>query len=180
MIRLFVALDIPAPLRQRLHAMGKDIPGARPAPRDQIHLTLRFIGEVDDGMALDIEASLAAVRSPPFSLSVRGVGCFPHRGTPRVLWAGLSESRELDILHTHIENRLIACGLPPEPGKFSPHITLARLRDCPRRQADAFLADKALFRSEDFPVEGFVLYASRLLKSGAVHVARASWPLGAT
>jgi 2'-5' RNA ligase len=180
MIRLFTAIDLPSPLRLMLQAMGQGIPGARPVAQDQIHLSLRFIGEVDGGMARDIVGALSEIRSPSFSLSIRGVGHFPPRGTPRVLWAGVSESPELSLLQSRIERRLVACGLPHDTRKFYPHVTIARLKNSPVHRIGAFLAGNSLFQSEEFPVESFVLYSSRLLKSGAEHIAEASWPLAKT
>lgn len=169
MPRLFIAIDIPDSLRAMLHGMGRGIPGARPVSEDQIHLTLRFIGEVEGGMFRDFKEALAEVRAPPFSLAVQGVGHFPPRGAPRVLWAGLSRSKELVLLRNRIERKLVACGLPPEQRKFAPHITIARLKDSPPRRVGDFLAGNSLFQSEEFSVESFVLYSSRLIKSGAVH-----------
>ena len=177
MIRLFIAIDIPSPLRLLLHAMGQGIPGARPVGEDQIHLTIRFIGEVEGGMAKDIQEALTEVRARPFALSIRGVGHFPPRGAPRVLWAGLSPSDELLQLRNRIERQLIACRLPAEQRKFAPHITIARLKDCPLKRLGEYLAGNALFRTDEFPVDNFSLYASRLTKSGAVHSVVRNYPL---
>jgi 2'-5' RNA ligase len=177
MIRLFVAIDIPSALRLTLHSMGRGIPGARPVGTDQIHLTLRFIGEVDGGMARDIKAALTEVRAIPFSLIIQNVGHFPPRGAPRVLWAGLLRSEELVLLRNRIERQLVACGLPPEQRKFAPHITIARLKDSPLRRVVDFLAGNSLFQSEEFPVENFILYSSRLIKSGALHTVEKQYPL---
>jgi RNA 2',3'-cyclic 3'-phosphodiesterase len=177
MIRLFIAIDIPSSLRLLLHAMGQGIPGARPVSEEQIHLTVRFIGDVEGGMAKDIKEALTEIRSSPFSLSIQGVGHFPPRGAPRVLWAGLSRSNELILLRNRIERQLVACGLPPEQRKFAPHITIARLKDSPLRRVGEFLAGNSLFQSDDFFVESFALYSSRLIKSGAVHTIEQQYPL---
>jgi RNA 2',3'-cyclic 3'-phosphodiesterase len=177
MPRLFVAIDIPETLCTLLHAMGRGIPGARPVGADQIHLTLRFIGEVDGGVARDIKDALSEVQAPPFSLAIRGVGHFPPRRAPRVLWAGLDPCEELILLRNRIERRLVDCGLEPEPRKFSPHITIARLKDSPLRRIGEFLAGNALFCSESFAVDEFILYSSRLIKSGAVHTIEQRYPL---
>ena len=177
MIRLFVAIDIPDALRVTLQSMGRGIPGARPVSQDQIHLTLRFIGEVEGGLARDMQEALTEIRMPPFPLFIQGVGHFPPRGAPRVLWAGLPRSEELVLLRNRIERKLVACGLPPEQRKFAPHITIARLKDSPLRRVGEFLAGNSLFRSEEFPVEEFVLYSSRLIQSGAVHSVQRQYPL---
>ncbi len=177
MPRLFIAIDIPETLRTLLHTMGRGIPGARPVGTDQIHLTLRFIGEVDGGLAEDIREALADIRTGPFALTVHGVGHFPPRGAPRVLWAGLDPSDELLLLRNRIERRLIACGLAPEPRKFSPHITLARLKGSPLRRVGEFLAGNSLLHPDGFTVDHFLLYSSRLIKSGAVHTIEGHYPL---
>jgi RNA 2',3'-cyclic 3'-phosphodiesterase len=177
MIRLFIAIDIPDSLRVMLHSMGRGLPGARPVSEDQIHLTLRFIGEVEGSMARDIKEALTEVRATPFFLTIQGVGHFPPRGAPRVLWAGLLQSEELVVLRNRIERKLVACGLPAEQRKFAPHITIARLKDSPLRQVGEFLAGNSLFQSEEFPVESFLLYSSRLIKSGAVHTVERQYPL---
>jgi len=177
MPRLFVAVDIPDSLCTLLHAMGRGIPGARPVGAEQIHLTMRFIGEVDGGMARDIKDALSEIQTPPFSLAIRGVGHFPPRRAPRVLWAGLVPSEELLLLRNRIERRLVACGLEPEQRKFSPHITIARLKDSPLKRVGEFLAGNALFSSEAFPVDEFILYSSKLLKSGAAHTVESRYAL---
>jgi RNA 2',3'-cyclic 3'-phosphodiesterase len=177
MIRLFIAIDIPSPLRLLLHAMGQGIPGARSVGEDQIHLTVRFIGEVEGGRAKDIQEALTEVRARPFALSIRGLGHFPPRGAPHVLWAGLSPSDELLQLRNRIERQLVACRLQPEQRKFAPHITIARLKDCPLKRLGEYLAGNALFQTDEFPVDNFSLYASRLTKSGAVHSVIQNYPL---
>ncbi len=177
MSRLFVAIDIPEPLRMLLYTMGRGIPGARPVPADQIHLTLRFIGEVDGGAAKEIKEALTEVQASPFSLTVRGVGHFPPRRAPRVLWAGLDPCEELVVLRNRIEKRIVDCGLDPESRKFSPHITIARLKDSPIKRVGEFLAGNSLFCSDPLAVNEFMLYSSRLLKSGAVHTVERRYSL---
>jgi RNA 2',3'-cyclic 3'-phosphodiesterase len=177
MIRLFVAIDLPAPIRSMLNVIGQGIPGSRPVSEDQIHLTLRFIGEVEGGMAKDIHEALADVHAVPFSLRVQGVGFFPPRGMPRVLWAGLPQLNELIVLRNRIERQLVSCGLPPEQRKFAPHITIARLKDSPLRRVGEFLAGNALFQTDGFPVDRFFLYSSRLTKNGAIHAVEQEYPL---
>jgi RNA 2',3'-cyclic 3'-phosphodiesterase len=177
MIRLFVAIDIPASIRGMLHIMGRGIPGARPVSEEQIHLTVRFIGEVEGGMAKDIAESLEEVQARPFLLSIYGVGHFPPRGAPRILWAGVSKSEELILLRNRVERQLIACGLPAEQRKFAPHITIARLKNSPINRVGEFLGGNALFHTEAFTVDNFRLYASRLIKNGAVHTIQQQYNL---
>jgi len=89
MIRLFIAIDIPENIRREIEGLGRGIANSRPVPAEQLHLTLKFIGEVEGSRLLDIQESLQGIRLPKFPLSLQGVGTFPPRGTPRILWAGV-------------------------------------------------------------------------------------------
>ena len=131
MPRLFVAVDLPEAVCRRLAAFCGGVPGARWLPVEQFHLTLRFIGEVDNGAFDDIAEALDDVHIEPFSLALSGVGHFPPRGTPRVLWVGVDDGAAAVRLHDKIETRLQRLGLEPDARRFHPHITLARLKGAP-------------------------------------------------
>jgi RNA 2',3'-cyclic 3'-phosphodiesterase len=167
--RLFVSLELPEDVKEALGALCNDVPGARWVEPDQIHLTLRFIGEVDGLGFQDVADALASVRAAPFVLSIRGVGHFPPRGEPRVLWAGVEKSEPLVLLHDRIESALVRAGLEPERRKFAPHVSLARLRATPTRAVGSFLARNALFRTVPVPVDEFHLVSSRLTPKHAIH-----------
>ncbi|NWF70108.1 MAG: RNA 2',3'-cyclic phosphodiesterase [Chloroflexi bacterium] len=177
-MRLFVAVELPDDIKDALAALRLDsVAGARRTKRDQLHLTLRFIG---DGIAppqfAAIKAALAAVRAAPFALQFRGVGQFPPGKKPaRVLWAGLAPNPALPALQQQIEHALRSAGLAPEDRPFSAHITLARLD--PPAAAARFLAQHAAFSTPAFPVEQFVLFSSVLARGGATHHAQAVYPL---
>ncbi len=126
--RLFVAIDPPQQIRDHLALLCCGLPGARWTPPEQFHLTLSFIGEVDGSTFLDIREALAEISVPQFSLQLQGVGFFPPRGQPRVIWAGIEKSEPLHLLQRKITTRLFQRGLEPDNRKFSPHITLARLQ----------------------------------------------------
>ncbi len=179
MYRLFVAIDLPPDIAARLQNLCYGVPGARWVQPEQMHLTLRFIGEVDGGIFRDVKEGLADIKSPPFSLQVKGLGFFPPRKTPRVLWAGLAPVEQVSGLRNRIENLLVGMGLSPEGRKFSPHITLARLHDTPLARLGRFLAGNSLFATEPFPVSEFHLYSSQLTSKGAVHTIEASYSLQA-
>src|SRR4051795_9052565 len=98
MYRLFVSIELPDDVKSSLARLAGDVPGARWLEPDEMHLTVRFIGEVDGVVFDDILAALDDVRVPSFTLGLRGVGHFPPRGEPRVLWAGLERSPELTTL----------------------------------------------------------------------------------
>src|SRR5436305_12787539 len=113
MIRLFVALDLPEDIRARLLALQGGVPGARWSTNEQLHLTLRFIGEVDGNVAHDVDDALAVIREPPFSLELSGVGEFGGK-KPRALWAGVKTNDALLHLQRKIETARQRSGHPPE------------------------------------------------------------------
>ena len=172
-------LPIDGDVRRRLSDLGGTISGGRPIPEDQIHLTLRFIGEVDAGLFHDVRERLHRLKSHPLQLMVTGTGHFPPRGTPRVVWAGIQPAGEVIILRNRVNTILSGCGIAPEQRKFHPHITIARLKSSsPKRVAD-FLAGNALLQSPEFAVDRVHLYSSRLTTDGAIHRIEGSYPLDA-
>lgn len=120
MYRLFVAVDVPPAVKRELVRLCSGLPGARWVAGEQIHLTLRFIGEVDGGVFRDIQEGLAAITGAPFALHLAGLGFFPPRGQPRVLWAGVEPVDPVAALRNKVETALVGLGLPPEGRKFSP------------------------------------------------------------
>jgi 2'-5' RNA ligase len=178
-IRLFVAIELPEDVRQRLAGLCVGVPGARWVRPENIHLTLRFIGEVPEDRCHDIDAALSQIRAPGFDVALEGVGCFPVRGQARVLWAGVSRNDAVAHLYGKVESALVRTGLEPEGRKFSPHVTLARLRGAPMNRVQGFIAQNHLFRAGPFAVETFTLFSSFLSQSGAIHRPEASYPLSA-
>lgn len=177
MPRLFIAVDLPEKIIANLESMAFGIPGAKWVAPDQLHLTVRFIGEVDGALFRDIRDILSEVSSASFSLQLKGVGYFPPRGAPRVLWAGLEKSEPLQLLRKKVESALIRAGVAPEGRKFSPHITLARLKNSPVQKIANFLSGNGLFSQEPFQVEDFKLYSSVLSPKGAYHRVERVYPL---
>ena len=177
MIRLFVAIDIPETIRREVEGMGRSIPKARPVPADQLHLTLKFIGEVEGSRLLDIHDALKEIVLPKFFLSLKGVGTFPPRGTPRILWAGVTQADQTTALRNSIERTLARINIPRDKKKYTPHLTLARLKNCPIHQLQQFLAGNAFMQSSEFSVEHFHLYSSQLTSKGALHTIESSYPL---
>ena len=175
--RLFVAIDPPQPIRDHLAMLCCGLPGARWTPPEQFHLTLSFIGEVDGSTFLDIREALADVTVPQFSLQLQGVGFFPPRGQPRVIWAGVEKSEPLHLLQRKITTRLFHLGLELENRKFIPHTTLARLQQTPAGKVGKYLQENGLFRSRPFTVAQFALYSSVLGRSGASHLIEQRYPL---
>lgn len=179
MIRLFVSLEMPEEVRARLEALCCDVPGARWTDPEQLHLTVRFIGEVEGHVFEEIRDGLGAVCVEPFELTLRGVGHFPPRGQPRVLWAGIERSEALTLLRQRVDRNLGRAGVPAEGRNFSPHVTLGRLRGSPARAVGSFLSQHALFEAGPIAIDRFWLYSSRLSHKRAVHRPEAEYPLGA-
>jgi 2'-5' RNA ligase len=175
--RLFVAIDLSEEIKKELGVLACGVPGARWVPSDQLHLTLRFIGEVDGVVASRVRDALETIRAQPFSLRLREFGCFPPRKEPRVLWIGVEPKDPLIALRNRIETALIRNGLDPEGRKYSPHITIARLEGTPLTRLTNFMAGNNLYTSPTFPVESFQLYSSKLTAKGAIHKQEATYPL---
>jgi 2'-5' RNA ligase len=182
-MRLFVALDLPWWLRERLSLLsGAGIPGARWVPPENYHLTLRFIGETPSHRAEDIDHALAALRGRGFSLTLAGLGVFarngPKGGRSTTLWVGVERNPQLDHLQSKIETALQRVGLEPERRRFAPHVTLARLDPVvPEAKLAAFVQAHNLFRSEPVPIEHFTLFSSLLGKEQSVYTAEVEYPL---
>lgn len=177
MIRLFVAIALPSHAIDALAALCDGVPGARWVRDDQFHLTLRFIGEVDRAAFEDIVHALGEVEADAFELALAGVGHYPPRGAPRVLWAGVRPNPALALLQSRIESALGRADVPPETRNFSAHITLARLNHAPIERVQAYLVHHSLFAEPPFRVEAFHLYSSRLSREGSIYSIEASYPL---
>ena len=176
MMRLFVALAIPDGVAEGLLLLQGGIPGARWSTREQLHLTLRFIGEVDGRDAQAIDDALASIHAPAFSLELKGVGEFGGRN-PRALWAGVRDEERLGHLQRKIESAVQRVGIAPEARKFSPHVSLARLRGSPRERVITFLSAHALYASPPFAVNAFILYSSTLTPNGSLYRPERSYRL---
>jgi RNA 2',3'-cyclic 3'-phosphodiesterase len=175
MLRLFVGIGFPPELKLQLSMLCFGVPGAKWVDPGNFHLTLRFIGEVGQDVAADIDDALSRLRARRFTLQIAGTGVFGDK--PHSLWAGVERTPELIGLRDKVEQALIRVGLPPEPRKFSPHVTLARLRNPPIDKLRDFLAAHGQFRAEPLPVEGFSLIASFQTKAGSVYEDQADYPL---
>ena len=176
-MRLFVAIALPEDVRDRLAALQHGVPGARWVAPENLHLTLRFIGEVDGHQAQDIDAALTGVHVPSFPLTLAGVGHFGCNAKTRSLWAGVEAGEPLKRLQAKVEQALQRAGVEPKGGKFKPHVTLARFKSNPGARLYDYLSRHALFRTQPFMAEHFVLYSSFLSQSGAIYRAEADYDL---
>ena len=165
MHRLFIAIRPPEEVRDLLIDAMDDSPALRWVGDEQLHLTLRFIGEVERPVANDIAAALDRIRSPAFELRVSGVGKFDKRNGG-ALWAGVEPKAPVAGLAAKVERALQQAGLEPEHRAFSPHITLARWNRRNSEAVDAFLTRNADLRSDPFEVDRFILFESKLSRHG--------------
>ena len=176
MHRLFVALRPPEPIRDMLIDAMDDSPALRWVADEQLHLTLRFIGEVERPTADDILTALEQIRFPAFSLRIRGVGRFEQRNGG-ALWAGIEPRLPVAELASKVERACVAAGLEPERRAFHPHITLARWNRRNAAAVEAFERRNSSLASEPFPVDEFILFESRLSRHGAHYEEVASYRL---
>lgn len=176
MHRLFVAIRPPEFIRDQLIDLMEGLEGARWQDDDQLHLTLRFIGEVDGRTAEDIAAVLASVHQPAFEIALSGVGSFGGSGRPHALWAGVCPAEPLAHLHKKVDQALVRIGLEPEHRAYKPHITIARLNRSASPIA-AFLQHHVALSSTSFSVDEFALFESRLTQAGASYEQVAAYPL---
>jgi len=179
MLRLFIAVDLPAEIRPAIVDLCQGIGAARWVRPEQLHITLRFLGDTPEDQLDDLRERLRQVRAPGFELALRGTGVFPPAGDrkpARVLWLGLDPPEPLRILKIAVDTAL---GPDPEAAKrgFSPHLTLARFPIRPRHDLDRFLADHAGFDGGRFLVGTFRLYRSTLRPAGALHEIVETYPL---
>ncbi|MDA5192660.1 RNA 2',3'-cyclic phosphodiesterase [Govanella unica] len=179
MIRLFVAIELPEPIRNYLLRLQTGIRAAYWQRDDQLHLTLSFIGDVDEGTARDIDTALATITMPAFTIALDGAGLFGTMFKPRILWAGIAPRDPVIRLHDKIETAIRRLGLQLDDRKFAPHATLARIRDG-RAAAPGvlqFLEAHGGLISASFEVNSFALYSSKLTDQGPQYHVEARYPL---
>ena len=166
MPRLFVAVRPPEVIRDLLIDAMDDNADFRWQDEEQLHLTLRFVGEVDRPLAEDLASALARIRAAPFELRISGVGRFDQRNSG-ALWAGVEPKPPVAALAAKVERACQSVGLDPERRAFHPHITLARWKGRRTREVEDYLTSNAGLASHPFVVDAFILFESRLSRHGA-------------
>jgi 2'-5' RNA ligase len=177
MIRLFIGLDFPQNARDRLALLCSGLQGARWTPPENLHLTLRFIGEIDEPEAEILHSELGRVSAPGFTLTLSGLDIFASGKKPRSLWTGALADPALTLLQGRVESACGRAGLAGDPRKFKPHVTLARLKDTPQAKLASYLAERGLFRLGPIAIKDFVLFESKLSSQGSSYTALARYPL---
>ncbi len=177
MIRLFTAIQIPEPVKRQLLGLVRSMNGARWQSFEQLHITTNFIGDVDNSLLPEINKALESVTAEAFDLEVHGVDYFGSKRYPRVLIANIKATPGLIQLHKMINNVSVDVGIEMENRKFKPHITLARLKQTPFHCVGQFLESEGLFKTDNFPVDEFHLFSSKLSHEGSQYFIEASYPL---
>src|SRR2546423_991483 len=175
-MRIFIALDIPKEIRDRLSEYAERMrplaPEARWARIEGLHVTLKFIGEVSDARVQEVKAALAQVKAKPFEVEFKDVGFFPSHASGRVFWAGVHASEALPQLASNIEDALEKLGIPKEKRPYQPHLTLAKAGEGPgakyrfnvlRQKLDP----KAPPQFGTMTAKEFYLYRSEIMRGGA-------------
>jgi len=175
--RLFVAIEPPEAIKDQLIGLMEGVAGARWQTEAQLHLTVRFIGEVDGARGEDAALALAGVRHPGFEVRLNGVGAFEKRGRADALWVGVAPAAPLKTLHDKVDRALGSAGVAPDGRAYLPHITIARLNGG-AGGIGPFVATHGGVTSAPWPVEEIVLYESHLGRAGAHYEAVARYPLG--
>ncbi|MBB3313522.1 2'-5' RNA ligase [Rhizobium sp. BK196] len=176
MPRLFTALEIPRNAAMSLSLLRGGLPGARWIDVENYHITLRFIGDVDGRTADEIVERLDRIDRPEFQLRLEGIGSFGSK-KPHSIWAGVSPSPEMNALQGEIERICQRIGLPPDPRKFTPHVTLARLKYSRVDDVVHYLAGRGNFQTSTFTVPRFVLLSSRESVGGGPYLTEEVFPL---
>ncbi|AAL53043.1 MULTISPECIES: RNA 2',3'-cyclic phosphodiesterase [Brucella] len=176
MPRLFTALEIPRDAALSLSLLRGGLPGARWIDVENYHITLRFIGDVEGHMADEIANALDRVRRPEFMLNLSGVDAFGSK-KPHSIYAGVSPSPGLNTLQAEIERICQRLRLPADPRKFTPHVTLARLKNARIEDVVHYLSGRANFATLPFKVGRFVLMSSRDSVGGGPYIVEEAWPL---
>lgn len=175
-MRCFIAIELSPELKGQLALLTAGIDAVRPVPPEQLHLTLAFLGEQDETTISALSERLAACSAATFSLHPSRCGCFPDRRHPRVLWIGFRPEALLDSLARTVGQAATDCGIVLEERNFTPHITLARVRQPARPDITSFLASPCA-EIAPFEVCSYQLFQSRLTAHGAIHTRLRSFDL---
>ncbi len=176
MPRLFTALEIPRHAALSLSLLRGGLPGARWIDVENYHITLRFIGDVDGRTADEIVDRLDRIDRPEFQIRLDGIGSFGSK-KPHSVWAGVTTTPELFALQGEIERLCQRLGLPSDPRKFTPHVTLARLKSSRVDDVVHYLSGRGNFHTPTFTVSRFVLLSSRESVGGGPYLTEEVFPL---
>lgn len=180
MKRLFIAIDLPDEMREKIYSIHREIPDVNWVKKEQIHLTLRFIGDADDELFTGIKSTLEKILWKKFHLGLNETGFFPNEKRPNVFWVGLGKNEALSSLKNRIDQILEEVGGVSSEGRnFLPHVTIARIkRRLSEKDISGFSDISMIIRSfniQPFLVDKFFLYSSILTAHGAIHSVEAEY-----
>lgn len=177
-MRLFTAIPLPVPVRRRLTDLTEhQLEGVRWQKQQQLHITLKFLGNTSVNELQSLVDALSQIHQPAFTMKIRGIGCFPERGRPKIIWVGISNPRQLIRLHQRIEETCTNLGFEAEDRPFKPHITLGRVTEWSRQDVLSFINQHRQFSIPGVAAKEFVLYESKLRPGGAEYEKIESIPL---
>jgi len=179
--RIFVCIELPDYVREavsRLQKLYRNADGLSWTAREKLHITLVFLGEMESGPQEELARRLREIQVQPFYLGLEGVGVFPRKGRPQVLWAGLQKADpRLFQLHGKVEQVAMGLGHEPERRRYSPHVTIARCQSRAEGAVNQILREEADFGTAPFQVQNFALYSSQLSSEGAIYTKLLEVPL---
>jgi RNA 2',3'-cyclic 3'-phosphodiesterase len=177
MPRLFAGLEVPSHVSSILSMLRGGLPGARWAAPSDYHITLRFIGDIGNRTALEIDSLLADVSRGPLTLKVTGLGSFGG-DKPHSVYAAVEPTRELSDLQSEVDRLVRACGVEADKRKFQAHVTLARLRNASSLDVAEYLSSRGWFPSQTFTAHRFALFSCRVAVGGGPYMVETTYPLG--
>jgi 2'-5' RNA ligase len=178
-MRLFLGLSLPDALREDLATLAIGLPGARWVEADNLHLTLRFLGEVHRGQAEDLDAELRTLKAAPAEVRLQGIGTFGQGRRVHALWVAAARDPALLHLHGRVEAAAQRAGFAPEGRKFTPHVTLARLKNPDPARLEGFVGAHNDRAFAAFTADAVTLFESHLTRDGAQYEALEAYPLPA-
>ncbi len=171
MSRYFIGLPMPPDIRQSLSMLQYGLEGVRWEEESKFHITLRFIGSMSPSVYRCVDKAVECLALSSFPVELRGIGYFPLRGLPEVLWAGIKSNQVLLSMQRAIEQAVTSSvGIKPEKRKFHPHVTIGRLKNRVNpHDVELFTAANALFTTSPFSVDHICLYSSQITSAGSFY-----------
>ncbi len=173
----FIALELPEAVRDQLMEVAGGVPGAYWEEEEQLHLTLRYLGEIDGATRTALFHQLERLHHTAFELALNGFGFFPPRGEPDSLWIGVDRSAPLEALRARVDSAATRLGVPTDRRRWIPHVTLARLEGAPESRLVRFAQEHALFRTAPFTPTRMTAFSSHRREWGFEYRREAIFPL---
>ena len=176
-MRLFTAVTLPDAVKEEIESICIGLPYVRWVKKDQLHITLCFLGEVDQNRLQEIQESLSEISFDPFSLQMNGVGQFLTAKDINAVWLGVQDEERIVSLQKSVSRQLRALKIPVDKKKYKPHLTLARIKRSSDEKIREYMQEFSKFHSHPFTVDSFQLISSRLYADGPVHTVESVFPL---